>query len=312
MKKVLLLGIMALFVGLAHGQVGIGTENPHPSTILHIESSNRGILIPRVSLNSPEDVALLPGGAIDGLLIFNTNQGENISPGFYFWRNNTWNQVLDKDNLDNLEGAIEKINDEIDDIQLKMQGSLILNGDGNVGYFNENGDFEVLDLEEIVQNLQTITTLVDNGNGTFTYTSEDGTTITFNANNDLIDNGNGTFTFQNAAGISLNFDARKTLITNNGNGTISITDDFGNSDIIDGSITNELQTLSINGDQLSISEGNTITLPTSTGPQGPQGEQGPKGETGPQGEQGPAGADGSSAYQVAVANGFAGTEAEWL
>lgn len=34
--------------------------------------------------------------------------------------------------------------------------------------------------------------------------------------------------------------------------------------------------------------------------------------TGPTGPQGPTGATGLSAYQVAVANGFAGTQAEWL
>ena len=62
----------------------------------------------------------------------------------------------------------------------------------------------------------------------------------------------------------------------------------------------------------------------ATGPQGPQGLKGDTGDTGPQGPQGltgptgatgvtgPTGADGSSAYQVAVANGFAGTEAQWL
>lgn len=58
-----------------------------------------------------------------------------------------------------------------------------------------------------------------------------------------------------------------------------------------------------------------------TGATGPQGPQGVKGDTGadgatgpagPIGPQGPAGADGSSAYQVAVANGFVGTEAQWL
>lgn len=65
-------------------------------------------------------------------------------------------------------------------------------------------------------------------------------------------------------------------------------------------------------------------LQGDTGPQGPQGEQGIQGIQGIQGEvgpQGPAGAngadgadgaDGDSAYQVAVANGFIGTEAEWL
>jgi hypothetical protein len=52
-----------------------------------------------------------------------------------------------------------------------------------------------------------------------------------------------------------------------------------------------------------------------TGPQGPQGDQGPIGLTGAQGlqgEQGPAGVNGLSAYQVAVNNGFIGTEAQWL
>lgn len=46
-----------------------------------------------------------------------------------------------------------------------------------------------------------------------------------------------------------------------------------------------------------------------TGEQGPQGPQGIQGEQGP---QGPKGDKGDSAYEVAVANGFEGTEEEWL
>lgn len=52
-----------------------------------------------------------------------------------------------------------------------------------------------------------------------------------------------------------------------------------------------------------------------TGPQGEQGIQGLKGDTGDQGLQGISGIDGidgDSAYQVAVINGFVGTEEEWL
>ena len=51
------------------------------------------------------------------------------------------------------------------------------------------------------------------------------------------------------------------------------------------------------------------------GAQGPQGIQGPQGETGAtgaQGVQGVQGPDGDSAYDVAVTNGFVGTEAAWL
>lgn len=48
------------------------------------------------------------------------------------------------------------------------------------------------------------------------------------------------------------------------------------------------------------------------GPQGIQGEQGPQGPQGIQGEQGPQGPQGLSAYQVAVNNGFSGSEGEWI
>lgn len=44
----------------------------------------------------------------------------------------------------------------------------------------------------------------------------------------------------------------------------------------------------------------------------PSGEGGGTGPQGPQGPSGPAGADGLSAYEVAVENGFVGTEEEWL
>lgn len=59
--------------------------------------------------------------------------------------------------------------------------------------------------------------------------------------------------------------------------------------------------------------------PTGTqGQQGVQGDPGPMGDTGavgpqgPQGANGSDGADGSSAYQIAVLNGFVGNEAAWL
>ena len=48
------------------------------------------------------------------------------------------------------------------------------------------------------------------------------------------------------------------------------------------------------------------------GPPGPQGTQGDRGEPGPRGCRGPAGPEGQSAYQVAVDNGFEGSEADWL
>lgn len=48
------------------------------------------------------------------------------------------------------------------------------------------------------------------------------------------------------------------------------------------------------------------------GPEGPPGQDGAPGVDGKDGAPGADGADGASAYEVAVANGFVGSEAEWL
>ncbi|WP_051586307.1 collagen-like protein [Selenomonas sp. AE3005] len=53
----------------------------------------------------------------------------------------------------------------------------------------------------------------------------------------------------------------------------------------------------------------------NTGPEGPRGlrgADGPMGPKGDKGEQGEKGADGLSAYQIAVKNGYNGSETEWL
>lgn len=64
-----------------------------------------------------------------------------------------------------------------------------------------------------------------------------------------------------------------------------------------------------------------VSVPGPQGPRGLQGLQGetgltgpmgPAGEAGPQGEPGLDGAAGASAYEIAVVNGFSGTEQEWL
>lgn len=52
--------------------------------------------------------------------------------------------------------------------------------------------------------------------------------------------------------------------------------------------------------------------PGATGPAGPAGADGATGATGPTGATGATGMQGESAYEVALANGFVGTEADWL
>ncbi|RLA16587.1 MAG: hypothetical protein DRQ56_10375 [Gammaproteobacteria bacterium] len=75
---------------------------------------------------------------------------------------------------------------------------------------------------------ETTTTLVDNTDGTFTYTSEDGTVTTFDADGDLVDNGDGSFTYTNAAGVAVTYNEVTTSLAQNaGTGVITYTDEDG-------------------------------------------------------------------------------------
>ncbi|NOY50973.1 MAG: hypothetical protein GXO88_10485 [Chlorobi bacterium] len=82
---IILLNILSLAV---YGQVGILTDTPHASSALEIYSTNKGLLIPRLSLtsnlNSPSPVS----SPATGLLIFNS--GANQALGFYYWNGSKW------------------------------------------------------------------------------------------------------------------------------------------------------------------------------------------------------------------------------
>lgn len=66
MKKNALLIILALSYYYNYSQIGIGTTHPHSSTVLDIESTDKGILIPRVSRSDITNPA-------NGLLIYEIN-----------------------------------------------------------------------------------------------------------------------------------------------------------------------------------------------------------------------------------------------
>ncbi|RKM82876.1 hypothetical protein D7030_12015 [Flavobacteriaceae bacterium AU392] len=112
---------------------------------------------------------------------------------------------------------------------------------------------------------------------------------------------NCLFQFSNNSWVSLcsNIMSGGTILTGAGITTITGTGTTIDPYIItstevDGSLTNELQTISINGQDLTLSNGGgTITIPTSVGPQGPIGLTGATGPQGPAGNDGADGADGA-------------------
>lgn len=97
MKKTLLFIIWGLLINFAHSQVGIGTETPDTSSILDITASDKGILLPRVSLGDVSDT-MLDGTntAAFGLLIWNNNAATTGGNGiglYYFDTDSTWKKL---------------------------------------------------------------------------------------------------------------------------------------------------------------------------------------------------------------------------
>lgn len=81
-NRLVLLFLFKLFS--LHAQVGIGTTSPNSSSILELHSENKGLLIPRVNLNSTADSTTLPSPAVS-LLIYNLAEINDVIPGFYYW-----------------------------------------------------------------------------------------------------------------------------------------------------------------------------------------------------------------------------------
>lgn len=88
---VLLLFFLTTTLGLA--QVGVNTTTPDPSSMLDISATNKGVLVPRVSLANVTTTQLDgTNTAATGLLIWNTNAatvgGNGV--GFYFFNGTQW------------------------------------------------------------------------------------------------------------------------------------------------------------------------------------------------------------------------------
>ncbi len=92
MKRVMLLMMivlsMALTRAMAQGNVGIGTTTPHSSALLDVDASDKGMLVPRVTLNAVSDGTNPVNSPETSLLVYNT--GGALTAGFYYWDGSEW------------------------------------------------------------------------------------------------------------------------------------------------------------------------------------------------------------------------------
>ncbi|MCX2678358.1 hypothetical protein OOZ15_00240 [Galbibacter sp. EGI 63066] len=244
MKRILLLLIFNFCVYGLYSQVGIGTPMPDNSTQLDVVASDKGILIPRVALTSSADATTIVNENINSLLVFNTATVADISPGYYYWYEDKWLRIINSEDAGggNLPDNVMVFNPITNEFT----------------YIDENGNTQVVTTEEIVQSNETLTPLIGNADGIYTYTDEEGTktivdipasvkeniqnggdiyneilnTITTNSDA-LVDNGDGTFTHTAADGTVVTFDANTTTVTDNGDGTYTVTNADGTTITVD-------------------------------------------------------------------------------
>lgn len=86
----MLLGVVLVLSNTLYAQTGIGTDKPNKAAALDIQSDQRGLLIPRVELNSFPD----PNDDAESLLVYNKTENGGFNKGFYCWFGGEWVRLL--------------------------------------------------------------------------------------------------------------------------------------------------------------------------------------------------------------------------
>ncbi|MCW5520823.1 hypothetical protein J1N09_13325 [Aureitalea sp. L0-47] len=91
--------LLLFFCSIVMGQVGINTVNPGDGSIMDVNSTDKGIFIPRINISALSTIDPVTGitntpaalAAAEGLLVYNTNT--STGPGFFYWDGTTWAAV---------------------------------------------------------------------------------------------------------------------------------------------------------------------------------------------------------------------------
>ncbi|MHA7844484.1 MAG: hypothetical protein ACX93I_14295, partial [Winogradskyella sp.] len=129
MKSLAFLFALICF-NLSFSQIGIGTTTPDASSMLDIESSTSGLLIPRMAQAN----RLAIGSPATGLLVYQTNG----AVGFWFYDGSSWNQLTygASGEFQSIGGIVQNTtNIGSDDF---VFGSTILSGSGSRFFFDKS------------------------------------------------------------------------------------------------------------------------------------------------------------------------------
>lgn len=97
MKKVTTLFLLLCFNMVIYSQVGIGTVNPDPDSVLDVVSNNKGMVIPRIALTASNNQSPLTS-FVAGMMVYNTATAgvspNNVTPGLYYSDGVKWNKAI--------------------------------------------------------------------------------------------------------------------------------------------------------------------------------------------------------------------------
>ncbi|MCY4780550.1 hypothetical protein ORI89_12885, partial [Sphingobacterium sp. UT-1RO-CII-1] len=268
---------------------------PNKDALLELESLSKGFLNVRLELKAVSDPAPLSKHTA-GMMVYNTATNGNVRPGLYYNDGTRWvlletsgghadiitTLVNNEDGTytytseDGTQTVIDIPADVINQFETILNDQSVRNAitnlvkqtggnvyyDGNTfTYITETGTIETITIRDIVQANETVTTLVNNGDGTYTYTNEKGDAVTIDVPADVVNNFQDIITnttvldqlVQNltntTVGGNVSYDGDKFTYVDNNNVVQNIT--F--KDIVQG---NESETviITIDGKQYYVSE----------------------------------------------------------
>jgi hypothetical protein len=245
----------------AQSGIGIGTSNPNPNAALDIKSAanDKGILIPRLTSAQRLAMNIYLSVLEDGLLVFDSDLN-----AFYYWNGSVWSSI-----------------NVVQDLQLAGN---ILSITNNVSATNiDLAPFSGTNTDEQTLSLTGTNLAITGGNAVDLGPLQDGvndadsnptnelqnltnTAVGTNRTVEISGGTNTTFSVADLDNSSTNEIQDLVTTVSGTNRTIDITGAKGTTFSVadlDNSTANEIQSLSFSSPNLSISGGNSVTIPNT-------------------------------------------------
>jgi hypothetical protein len=99
LKKAMFFSLVALLMisATVSAQIKIGDNSTvkNVNSVLEIESTNKGLLMPRIALTNTTNIAPFTATIVAGMTIYNTATVGDVTPGFYYYEGTKWVRVAD-------------------------------------------------------------------------------------------------------------------------------------------------------------------------------------------------------------------------